>query len=340
MSAAGEARGPGAAPGGVGSSGAGASRAAGGSPGVSGSPDSGGSPIPLPATTHAWANGVLVPADAPLISASDRGFLLGDAVFETIRAFGGRILELPLHAERLRGSAAALEIPLAGDVGTTLRAAIDELLAADGLAAPGTEVSVRVTLSRGPAELRGLLPPMEAHPTMVVQASRVLPPPTELLTRGLHLAISAVRRDPLSPLAAVKTTSRAEFVYARLEARRRGADDALFLTVDGHLAEATSASLFVVRASELATPALACGILAGTTRQWLLQWAARVGLQARERWLLPEDLFGADEALLASSVAGVLPVTRVEGRPIGDGRPGPWTLRARSDREAFVRAEG
>ena len=333
MSAAGGSRGPGGSPA------VGESSASGGSPAADGSAGAGGSPVAPPATTHAWANGVLVPADAPLISASDRGFLLGDAVFETIRAFGGRILELPLHAERLRGSAAVLEIPLAGDVEATLRAAIDELLAADGLAAPGIEVSVRVTVSRGPAEVRGLLPPTEVRPTVVVQASRVLPPPAELLARGLYLAISAVRRDPLSPLAAVKTTSRAEFVYARLEARRRGADDALFLTTDGHLAEATSASLFVVRGNELATPALACGILAGTTRQWLLQWAAGVGLQAHEEWLLPEDLFGADEVFLASSVAGVLPVTRVDGRPIGDGRPGPWTLRARSDREGFAREE-
>ena len=306
------------------------------------SDESGGvgqSQAPAPGIVHAWANGRLVPADAPLISSSDRGFLLGDAVFETIRVFGGRILELPLHAERLRGSAAALEIPLPGGVETILGAAIGELLAADGLAVPGIEVSVRVTVSRGPVEGRNLLPPVDVRPTIVVQASRVLSPPADLLARGLHLAISAVRRDPSSPLAAVKTTSRAEFVYARLEARRRGADDALFLTTDGHLAEATSASLFVVRGRELATPALACGILAGTTRQWLLRWAAEVGLQAREGWLAQQDLFDADEAFLASSVAGVFPVTRVDGRPIGDGRPGGWTLRARSDREAFARHE-
>ena len=310
-----------------------------GAGGPGGSDGAGQSETPTHGTAHAWANGRLVPADAPLVSVLDRGFLLGDAVFETIRVFGGRILELPLHAERLLGSAAALEIPLPADVETTLRTAIGALLATDGLSAPGLEVSVRVTVSRGPAEGRSLLPPVDVRPTMVVQASQVLPPPAELLTRGLHLAISTVRRDPSSPLAAVKTTSRAEFVYARLEARRKGADDALFLTTDGHLAEATSASLFLVRRGELATPALACGILAGTTRKWLLRWAAEVGLDAREGWLAREDLFEADEAFLASSVAGVLPVTRVDGRPIGDGRPGGWTLRARSDREAFVRDE-
>ena len=80
-------------------------------------------------------------------------------------------------------------------------------------------------------------------------------------------------------------------------------------------------------------------MLAGTTRQWLLRWAGAVGLSAREDWLTPDDLYRADEAFLASSVAGVLPVTRVDGRPIGDGRPGARTLRARADREAYAKDE-
>ena len=285
---------------------------------------------------HVWADGRLVPAGAAVLSASDRGVQLGDGVFETVRVFEGRILELPLHAARLATSAAALEISMPDDVEARLRVAITELLAADGHVGPGLELSVRVTLTRGPVEDRSLLPPRGVTPTLLVQASRVGPPPADLLERGLSLAISSIRRDPRNPLAAVKTTSRADFVYARLEARRRGADDALFLTTDGHVAEAPSASLFLVRAGELATPSLACGVLVGTTREWLLAWAGRVGLTAREALLAPDDLFAADEAFLASSVAGVLPVTRVDGRPIGPGAPGPWTARARRDREAFA----
>ncbi len=301
-----------------------------------------GEPSPVgaePRGDHVWIDGRLVEAETPLLSAYDRAFQVGDGVFETIRVVGGRILELPLHAERLRASAAALEIPLSPDVGSTLRDAIGGLLAADGLDAPGLQVSVRATLSRGPVRSRNLLPPADVRPVLVVQAWPVTPPAPELLARGLHLAISAVRRDPSSPLAAVKTTSRAESVFARLEARRRGADDALFLTLDGHLAEATSASLFLVAGDVLATPALECGVLAGTTRQWLLRWASAAGLAAREGWLTPDDLYRADEAFLASSVAGVLPVTRVDDRLIGAGRPGPWTMRARADREAYAQRE-
>ena len=166
---------------------------------------------------------------------------------------------------------------------------------------------------------------------------RSTPPPADHLERGLHLIASAVRRDPENPLAALKTTSRADYVYARLEARRAGADDALFLTVDGYLSEGTSANVFLVRGDELATPALACAILPGTTRSWILGWGARVGLRPTEGWLTTRDLAEADEAFLCSSVAGILPVTRFAGAPIGTGAPGPWTRRARADREAFIR---
>ena len=226
-----------------------------------------------------------------------------------------------------------------------LAAGIQALLAAEGLGGPDGDASVRITVSRGVFAGRGVLPPDESPPpTVVIQAWPVVAAPTSHLEDGLHLATSTVRRDPLSPLAALKTTSRAEYVYARLEARRIGADDALFLTIEDRLSEATSANLFLVRrdpdgAEELATPALDCAILAGTTRSWLLGWAERVGLRPHEGHLTHDDLAAADEAFLCSSVAGILPVTRFDGAPIGDGRPGSWTRRARADRESMIRGE-
>ena len=128
-----------------------------------------------------------------------------------------------------------------------------------------------------------------------------------------------MRRDPQNPIVTLKTTSRADYVFARLEARREGADDALFLTLSGHLSEATTANIFLVRraadgVTELATPSLDCAILPGTTRSWLLRWADGAGLRAVEAWLTPDDLAAADEAFMCSSVAGVLPVTRFDGR--------------------------
>ncbi|HLX34590.1 MAG TPA: aminotransferase class IV [Candidatus Limnocylindrales bacterium] len=290
---------------------------------------------------HVWVDGSVRDADAPQLTVFDRGFQLGDGVFETLRARAGIATELAEHLARLRTSADGLAIELPADVEVRLRDGIAALLAAEGLAGPDGDASIRITVSRGDYRARGLLPQGGGQPpTIAIQAWPVPPTPEDHLGRGLHLVASTVRRDPESPLAALKTTSRADYVFARLEARQSGADDALFLTIDGHLSEATSANVFLVRGRELATPALACAILPGTTRSWILGWATSAGLDATEGWLTTRDLAEADEAFLSSSVAGILPVTRFEGRPVGTGVPGPWTLRARAAREAFIQGGG
>jgi branched-chain amino acid aminotransferase len=294
--------------------------------------------VTAPSPAHVWVDGRLLAADEPHLSAFDRGFQLGDGVFETLRARGGRPTELAEHAARLGRSASGLSISLPDDIEQQLISAIADLLAAEGLDGPEGDASIRITVSRGPFFGRGLLPPDEhPAPTVVVQAWPVAPVPAGHLENGLHLVASSVRRDPENPLVGLKTTSRADYVFARVEAREAGADDALFLTTDGFLSEATSANLFLVRGDELATPSLACAILPGTTRDWILRWAEGVGLRTNEAWLTTRDLAEADEAFLSSSVAGILPVTRFAAQPIGDGRPGEWTLRARADREAFFR---
>ena len=291
---------------------------------------------------HVWVDGHVQPADATHLSVFDRGFQLGDGVFETLRARAGRVTELQEHVARLRGSAEGLGIQLPGDIGALVERGIADLLAAESLDGADGDASIRITVSRGAFHGRGLLPPGEdVAPTVAIQVWPVSAPPAGHLEQGIHLASSAVRRDPQNPLAMLKTTSRADYVYARLEARRAGADDALFMTIDGLISEATSANIFLVRRTasdvlELATPALDCAILPGTTRSWLLGWAERVGLRPAEAWLTPRDLATADEAFVSSSVAGILPVTRFDGRDIGTGRPGPWTRRARDDREAFI----
>lgn len=294
---------------------------------------------------HVWVDGRLLPADGAHLSVFDRGFQLGDGVFETLRVRASHPTELDEHVARLRRSADGLDIALPGDIDARLATGIAELLAADELDGPDGDASVRITVSRGPFRGRGLLPQDEVvAATVAIQAWPVVPASRAHLARGLHLIASAVRRDPANPLVGLKTTSRADYVYARLEARRAGADDALFLTTHGDLSEGTTANIFLVRLAadgirELATPSLDCAILPGTTRSWLLAWATRVGLRPLEGRLSREDLATADEAFLSSSVAGVLPVTRFEGLPIGTGEPGRWTHRARADREAMIRDE-
>ena len=298
------------------------------------------------AAGHVWVDGRLMSADEPHVSVFDRGFQLGDGIFETLRARAGRPTELAEHVARLRGSAGGLDIALPDDIAALLGGGIAELLAADDLDGPDGDASIRITVTRGRFRGRGLLPPDEAvEPTIVIQAWPATPASPAHVERGLHIVTSAIRRDPRNPLVGLKTTSRAEYVYARLEARRAGADDALFLTIDGAMSEATTANIFIVRRAaadgvlELATPSLECAILPGTTRSWLIGWAARNGLRPIEGRLSARDLAIADEAFVSSSVAGVLPVTRFDGRSVGDGSQGPWTRRARAAREALIRGE-
>ena len=134
---------------------------------------------------HVWIDGRLLPADGAHLSVFDRGFQLGDGVFETLRVRGGQPTELAEHTDRLRRSAAGLEIRLPEDIAARLATGIAVLLEAQGFDGPGGDASVRVTVSRGPFRGRGLLPPGEVvQPTIAIQAWPVVPPPADHLERG------------------------------------------------------------------------------------------------------------------------------------------------------------
>ncbi len=283
----------------------------------------------------AWVDGELRPADAPAVLVSDRGFQLGDGVFETLRVRRGVAIELDLHLRRLREGLEVLEIPLSWsdtEIAEAISATVEENAPADA--------AVRVTVSRGATAVRGLLPAgrRDLRATLVVQAWPNAGAAPALVERGVRAIVSAVRRDPANPLAGVKTVSRAEYVWTKLEADRVGVDDAITLTLDGHVAEATTANLAVIVGDALRTPPLATGVLAGTTRDWLLggDGPAALGLSAGEAAFGLEELLAADEAIVCSSVAGILALVEVDGRPIGDGRPGPWARRLRETREAWI----
>ena len=304
----------------------------------------------LSGSSHSiWLDGGLVDARGPHLNVTDRGFQLGDGLYETARARRGVVIELDEHLERLRQGCLALglNLPISDD---QLVVGIAELLAAEGLDRAGSvgepsggligDAALRVTVTRGPLERRGLLPPgfEDLVATIAIQCWPYVPTAEDLLERGVRAVSSSIRRDSGSPLAGVKTTSRADYVYARLEAARAGADDALFLTLDGLLSEATAANLFVIAGQTLATPPLSAAILAGTTRTWLLVHAERLGLVAAEVDLRPAELLVADEAFLTSSVAGIVPLVSLDGRSIGTGRPGPRTRALRAAREDWIDA--
>ena len=248
-----------------------------------------------------WLNGALMAAEAARIDPADRGFTLGDGLFETIRGRAGRAALLDRHLGRLRHGAELLGIPV-GWSDAEIAAAIERLLAALGLA----DAAIRLTLTRGPAP-RGVLPPAEPHPTLLLTAGP-LPPPA-----GAARAIIAAstRRNELSPLARVKSLNFLDNVLARREAAGRGADEALLLNTRGRLVEATIGNLFLEIGGALVTPPVAEGALPGVMRGRLIECCGAV-----ERVLDPVDLDRADAAFLSNAL-GLRPIDTVDGLAIG-----------------------
>jgi len=313
--------------------------------GASASP-SAGAPHPLarsivnkPAASHVWLNGRLTPSDEPHLSVYDRGFQIGDGVFEALRARRGVPIEFAGHMARMHRSLDAMGFELGFDDGD-ISTGIAELLAAegwDGLEPPG-DAAVRITVSRGYDPSRNILGGAGGTATVAIQAWPFDGASARDLAEGKRVIVSVIRRDPSSPIAGIKTTSRAELVYARLEAERAGADDAIFLTPDGRVEEATTSNVLLIRGDVCATPRLGTGLLAGTTRAWLVEHAGDAGLRTSEEDLRLDDLYAADEVALCASIGGVLPVIAVDGRPIGNGKPGPRTLALREARERWIDA--
>jgi branched-chain amino acid aminotransferase len=289
------------------------------------------------AAGHIWLNGRLLPSDEPHLSAYDRGFQLGDGVFEALRARRGVAIELDDHLARLHRSldALAFELPFGDEV---VAAGISELLAAedwDGVEPPGDAV-VRITVSRGFDPTRSVAPHAGGTASVAVQVWPFTPPAARAIEQGERFITSVARRDASSPISGIKTTSRAELVYARLEAARAGVDDALFLTTDGRIAEATTSNVLLIRGNDCVTPRLGTGQLAGTTRAWFVAHGDAVGLRMLEDDIPLEDAFRADEMAVCASIGGVIPVVELDGRPIGDGKPGPRTIAMRRAREEWI----
>jgi len=271
--------------------------------------------------TRVYIDGVITDENDAKISVFDRGFLYGDSVYEVTRTFSGKPFALEEHLVRLEKSAHGIGMELPARA--SIRQAVLDTLAA----AANPESYVRIVVTRGAGEI-GLDPALADRPRLVIIVRPTTGPERRQIEDGVEIAIVSVRRNLRSAIDPnVKSGNYLNSVLAIGEARRRGAYEALMCDADGRLAEGSSSNIFAVRAGLVKTPALAVGILDGITRRKVFELAAANGIATAEAELRPDDLYGADEAFLTSSVRGVLPVVRVSGRPIGDGRPGPLTRR-------------
>jgi branched-chain amino acid aminotransferase len=215
----------------------------------------------------------------------------------------------------------ALEIPHPSALDDWVRQAVSR----ESIESVGNEdASLRITVTRGVGP-SGVGVPAAARPTVIVTLSAMPVFASSTYDKGLAVHVASGRRNERSLTAGFKTLAYTDAVAGLLEARRAGADEALFLDTEGHCSEATASNLFVWSGSILLTPPVSCGALAGVTRQAVLELARAQGLDAMERAFGLEDLLAAEEAFLTSSLRGLAPVVRVGPDPIGHGTPGPIT---------------
>jgi len=267
-----------------------------------------------------WLNGELVPKSQAKVSVYDHGFLYGDGVFEGIRAYNGKVFMLDEHLDRLYESAKSiwLTIPLTKE---ELRAAILQTLRENKL----RDAYIRVVISRGEGDL-GLDPRKCPKPNVVIITDRIELFPNELYERGIEMVTVSVRRN--SPQALnpnIKSLNYLNNILAKIEAINAGKPEGLMLTLDGYVAEGTGENIFIVKGRTLLTPPAYMGILKGITRQVVIQLAQEIGISVYEAVLTLHDVYTADECFLTGTGAEIVPVVKLDGRTIGDGKPGPIT---------------
>jgi len=271
-----------------------------------------------------FLNDRFVRKEDALISVFDHGFLYGDGVYETLRAYGGRIFRLRQHLARLARSASliGLDTPIVEhDFITVLREAMERNDLSDAY--------LRITISRGEGNI-GLDPRLCLHPTVVVISLPLQPYPIELFNTGVSLAIVNVRRNLAAALPPmIKSLNFLNNILAKQEASRAGAFDGLMLNGEGHITECTTSNIFFVKDGCVYTPSVACGILDGITREAILSLAREQAFPTEEGCYNPEALLEADECFLTNTTMEIMPVQGIDRHPIGKERPGPVTGRLR-----------
>jgi branched-chain amino acid aminotransferase len=263
-----------------------------------------------------------------LISVFDHGFLYGDGVYETIRSYGNRIFMRDQHIARLFRSADAigLTIPIPVQNWPDL---LHESMVRNHVGNAQQDAYLRITISRGVGDI-GLDPSLCPSPTVVIMAKPLTAPAASAYEKGVALIVASTRRNLPSALSPqIKTTNFLNNILAKREAIAAGVFDSIMLNWEHHLTECTVSNLFFVTGRRLRTPAVECGLLDGITRSIVIQLAAELRIPVEEGRFTPDQLNQADECFLTNTSLEIMPVTSVDHRPIGEGKPGPLTLELR-----------
>lgn len=279
----------------------------------------------------AYVDGAIRDLTGATVPLNDRGYLVGDGVFETLRTSNGHPFRLEDHTTRLAAGLAVLGLD--GRLTDAFQEAVSALVAG-GTPEFGDDLYLRVNITTGVMEdvagtdqgvnITGICKPFKPYPL-------------QYYAKGIHVITSRYRKDPLDPLATIKHMSFLPYVAARRQAHAATVHDALLLNTDGDVAEATTSNVFAVQGDRVYAPGPDQGAMPGVTRQVLLELLDDTGLGVTDRLDL-ETLRGADEVWISNTTGGVVPVTRIDDQDVGDGTKGDLTTRLGNAYEDLVRS--
>lgn len=267
-----------------------------------------------------YMNDKLVVQSEAMVSVFDHGLLYGDGIFEGIRLYDACVFKLDEHLERLEYSAKAIMLDLPWSR-AEIAAAVCETCRANGL----TNGYIRLVVTRGVGSL-GLSIKNCERPQLIIIADKIQLYPAEFYEQGLEIITVPTRRTSAAALPPmVKSLNYLNNILAKIEAQHLGYHEAIMLNEQGYVAECTGDNIFLVHKGELITPAASAGALKGITRETVLEIAQEMGIPCREANLTRYDIWVADELFLTGTAAEIIPIVKVDARPIGNGQPGPVT---------------
>jgi len=265
-----------------------------------------------------YLNGKIVSIENAKISVLDRGLLYGDGVFESLRTYYRRPFLLDEHLKRLLAGARFLKIRAPYSL-TQLKLAVFKTIAANQF----REYYIKIILTRGETRGHGLDPSnISGKPNLIILVEELKEYPKTLYAKGWKAIISSIRRTEI-PTSRIKSLCYLDNILAKMEAKKQGADEAFMLDERGHVVEGTVSNIFIVKLDTIYTPPTEEPILSGITRNLVLKIAKRSAFKAVERAIDPKDLYNCDECFVTMSGAGIIPVTKIWNKKIGNGKCGP-----------------
>jgi len=276
----------------------------------------------IPMTAKVYINGQFFAPEEATVSVFDHGLLYGDGVFEGLRIYSGKVFRLNDHIRRLYDSAKAiwLEIPLTP---VQMEQAVLDTVEQSGF----EDGYIRLIITRGSGTL-GLDPMRTNNPQTIIIVDKISLYPKEFYQNGLEIiTASTIRNHPAALSPRIKSLNYLNNIMAKIECNKAGCMEALMLNHKGEVAECTADNIFIVRDGRLLTPPTDAGILEGVTRDAVMELAVGADIPVEEKTMTRHDIYVADECFMTGTAAEVIPVVKIDDREIGDGKPGPITLK-------------